>query len=399
MSRSGMRARTAYALSAALALWAAAPVWADAPASAATGPGRAVLTVLPTLGGGSGEPVASNDHSVAVGYSVTSNGASHAVMWQAGALTDLTPDALAGTATAVDDHGDVLGRAVRDPGGEGFVLFRWHAGALTWYASPAVLAVNTSGETVRRTATGGLVLVDVRGRPTAIPLPSGVPGAVESVLLGERGVVALRARTAETPCANSNGVQTTWAVWRWRKGFPARRLTDATIGGSPDVVSVNRRGQLLVHEVPQCVAPTDDGGVPVADVATAVWDGTSVRELGRWGTAYTRLNDAGDVLLVSDESDAAELVDGTRTTALPPVGPGNAFHAQVLGARGQVGGTDSRGRGLVWDRGAYTPLSAPAGAITPVATAIDKRGTAYGRVTELVGGAYAPVPVRWDIRH
>jgi hypothetical protein len=146
------------------------------------------------------------------------------------------------------------------------------------------------------------------------------------------------------------------------------------------------------------VAPDDGGGVPAADVATAVWAGGEVRGLGRWGTTWTRLGDSGRILLVSDESDSALVVDGARTTRLPPVGPANPFHAQVLGARGQVGGTDSRGHGLVWARGRYTELGAPAGARTPLATAIDRRGAVYGRVTAPLDGAAVPVPVRWDLR-
>src|SRR5262245_36870048 len=92
-----------------------------------------VVTNLGTLGGPSSTPTAINDVGQVVGSSETSDGATHAFLWQNGALTDLGTLAGAGFssyATGINNLGQVVGYSttVGDPN---YRAFLWQSGTMT----------------------------------------------------------------------------------------------------------------------------------------------------------------------------------------------------------------------------------------------------------------------------
>jgi probable HAF family extracellular repeat protein len=82
-------------------------------------------TMLPTLHG-SGAAYAINEHGQVVGYSESTDGSYHAILWQGNALTDLGgPQAK--EATAINDNGQIVGRGNDTMNG----AFLWKDGKLT----------------------------------------------------------------------------------------------------------------------------------------------------------------------------------------------------------------------------------------------------------------------------
>jgi probable HAF family extracellular repeat protein len=85
------------------------------------------IHTLPTLDASEAAAVGINDAGIAVGYSqVGTTNATHAVLWDNGALRDL--ETLGGRITmadAINNRGDIVGRA--EDGAGRFFMVRWHA--------------------------------------------------------------------------------------------------------------------------------------------------------------------------------------------------------------------------------------------------------------------------------
>lgn len=83
---------------------------------------------LPTLGGLFGQAVAANQRGIAVGTATDAAGASHAVIWRSGRVSQLSTGTTDAVATGVNVHGDVIGTGQVGTAAVGWV---WSRGAAT----------------------------------------------------------------------------------------------------------------------------------------------------------------------------------------------------------------------------------------------------------------------------
>lgn len=329
---------------------------------AAAAPPRAdawVPVELGTLGGARTVPTAVNDAGQVVGRSQVADGRWHAFVWDAGEMTDLTPDAQDANATDVSDAGHVSGWVQPVPG-QAYDAVVWRDGAQTVLAHDAFAgAVNergqVAGNVAKPEAWSDNPFVWTAGSRVDLASPP-YPGARTSatfVDLNDRGqVLGLAEYDDDSDLAY---------VWT------AGRFTELRSGGSVvRGVDLDDRGR---------VAGTVGRGGGLREAA--LWrDGAIVRLGVLPGTQASRalaLNDAGVVVGVSEASPGEPRPRGTgfvwqRGVLQPvtPVGAGWSVAAEVDErglVAGQMGATTPDGvevaQPFVWQRGALVPLGAP----------------------------------------
>jgi probable HAF family extracellular repeat protein len=133
------------------------------------------MTDLGTLSGGAGTvPADINEHGQIVGSTRAADGASHAFLWQRGRMTDLGP----GGATAINDHGQVLG-------------VDWSGG---WFRRPGGVRTRIAGRAAGLNERGWVAGVTDAGRAFLLRGDRMTVGAPVSSVTGlnDYGLVGVR---------------------------------------------------------------------------------------------------------------------------------------------------------------------------------------------------------------
>lgn len=288
------------------AVLAAAPTLAPASAApASTAPDALAgyrMVDLGTFGGDSSYASAMNDHGDVVGRAQAADGTYRGFLWRHGRMIDL------GALHPIDvnNHGQVVG--IRGDGTGGYV---WHRGVLRPLGDPSALpeAINDRGQVVGRTNAGPVLWTN--GRTRLLPLGDAsdvnergqisggvhVPGGFHAALWHRGRVTDLGAGPfdrSNTYALNDRG----WAIgWHfaadqsergilWRHG---RALDVGTLGGSfTQLRAINNRGAILA------ISEATDGSARPALWRRGVLHDLSLAGVSKEGEVVD-LNDRGRI--------------------------------------------------------------------------------------------------------
>ncbi|TDC43506.1 hypothetical protein [Micromonospora sp. KC213] len=237
----------------------AAPTLAS-PAAVAPGALASYRVVdLGTFGGDSSYATAMNDRGDVVGRAQAADGTFRGFLWRDGRMIDLG----AFNPIDVNDHGQVVGGH-----GDGSGGYVWHRGVLRSLGDPSALpvAINDRGQVVSRTAEGPVLWTNGRARPLPLAEVSDVnehgqvsggmhvPGGYHAALWHRNRVTDLGAgpfNRSNTYALNDHGWLIGWQFSAmqfprgilWRHG---RALDVGTLGGSfTELRAINNRGEIL----------------------------------------------------------------------------------------------------------------------------------------------------------
>ncbi|HKQ56465.1 MAG TPA: T9SS type A sorting domain-containing protein [Candidatus Eisenbacteria bacterium] len=193
----------------------------------------AVLTLLPTLNGELSEATGINQHGVMIGWATTPGGHTHAVLWENGALVDLSPEAIYAVAVSINDRGQVL---IRDFGGRGFL---WERGTRTDLgtlggSSCIPYAMNARGQVVGSSSTAegaAHAFLWDRGAMTDLGGPANSSGC--GLAINDRGQVVVEYFGIGAPPI---------AVWE-RGSLTDLQANPTSIG--PVDYAINKHGQVM----------------------------------------------------------------------------------------------------------------------------------------------------------
>jgi probable HAF family extracellular repeat protein len=354
MYRRGLLSRIATRIAPWVALIAASVAWTvSSPvslASASTAGGRCnpvagvTATALGTLGGPETVPFDLNDRGVVVGVSDTDIPAptvvSHAFRWERGVMTDMTPAAVYGVASDVNDRGQILFRSNDDEGGE--TMFIWSRRGTTELPGGA-FAINDRGDALLGNA------VWKRGTVTGIPPPD-ADHWISASGLGNGGhvfgyVTPWPGPTGGHPPHDGNFV--------WLDG------TMTVVRVSPHFfplpIGVDRAGRLLIQayatEGTRALLSNGGGYVELPPLAGTSEASTTAGDINDRGEAV------GSSVAASGEPHAVLWRDG-EVIDLHTLGTSSS--ASAIGPRGHVAGTyvagDGETRGFLWWCGRMTDL-------------------------------------------
>ncbi|HWG27715.1 hypothetical protein [Actinospica sp.] len=277
----------------------AAVLGASTLAAAAT-PAQGTTSVAGVQVSASGWATAVNDRGDVIGgYNV--NNLAHAFIWHAGTITDLgeLPGADYADATAVDNHGDVVGYSSTDTFPNTPQAFVWHNGTMT--------DLGPSGES-----------------------------SIASYINDHGRIVG----TVTSSAGNASAVM-------WQNG---KMTTLPGLGGTyTDPTGLNQKGEVIGY------AGTASGGSEAV-----AWINGKVVDLGP-GVPLA-VNDSGQVLVNAETPSGSAIYayvwDHGKTTDLPVGTDANGFNdeGQVVGYYA-AGGTGSN-EGFLWQDGTLTTLGA-----------------------------------------
>ena len=335
-----------------------------------------------------------NGHGWVTGYSVSSDGLRHAVLWREGVITDLGQSGLISLPQwpGLSDNGIVAGitqLATPDTLGES-----WSCAAFMGVAGKVCRGFAWHGGTLHTLATWG-----------------GENGFATGV--NDRGEVAGWAETAvhDPTCNAPQVLQFRATVWNTRRGSQ-RQLRPYPGDSTSAATAINDRGQV--------VGISGDCDVAVGRKSARhalLWDGNRVTDLGNlhgqyWNTPMA-INQSGSMVVGFTNPPDGDL-DGdslrafvwTRATGMRDLGrlPGD-LSSQALGvnSRGQIVGLscgDATCYGVLWEHGRrdrVQDLAGP-GFLDQIYSAkdINEAGQITGRMIDHVTGkpvAYVATPI------
>lgn len=314
-------------------LLAAALIVTASPATAAQTrglPGPYSAVDLGTLGGGAGTATALNDRGVVVGVSTTATGAEHAFVWRGGRMTDLgtLPGHVASRAVDVNRHGLIVGTSTAADGTTRAVS--WRGGRITDLGTLGGLSswavdVNDRGQVLGLSEPAGDPPHRVIWRNTSVT-DLGRQGFYESTTgINDRGDVV---GTFDVP---PNAYPCTCVGGRLRDGVVTPLRGSGRV--MADATAINDRGAVLGH------IGTANGWQPVLWRAGTIVDVDLIA--GAESASGRSLNDRGDVLGETAPGDAPRRAflwrDGVSTD-LTTRGLTTSDFALDVNNRGQLAG-------------------------------------------------------------